>query len=191
MTFPTTIPEAEALVRDLVTAQTAREKIVAALTAERNAIEEKYARSLADAETSINIITETLGTFAEQHSELFEDYAPLKLGEHLIGYTPGKWKVAVDASLDEADVINALRRIIEMGERESASRKAIERAERARFFLRTKHEIDKKRMLEESERAGVLEFLGEVGIWFEKEDKFFIRPARKGQKAAKQTLSLN
>lgn len=191
MQVPTTTQEAEALVRDLAMAQTNREKAVAALTAETTAIQEKYARTLQDAETTIKIITETLASFAEQHSELFEDYSPLKLGEHLIGYTPGKWKVAVEASLEEVDVINALKRMIALGEREGASNKAAQRAERARFFLRTKHEIDKKRMLDESEREGVMEFLGEVGIYFTKEDKFFIRPARKAQKGAKETVGLN
>jgi phage host-nuclease inhibitor protein Gam len=190
MIVPTTPQEAEAMVRDLAMAQTNREKAVAALTAETTAIEEKYARSIQDAETTIKIITETLATFATENGELFEDYSPLKLGEHLIGYTPGKWKVAVEESLDEVDVINALKRMIELGERDGASRKAVQRAERARFFLRTKHEIDKKRMLEESEREEVLEFLGEVGVYFTKEDKFFVRPARKTQKPAKQTLAL-
>jgi len=57
--------------------------------------------------------------------------------------------------------------------------------------LRTKLEIDKKRMREESDRAEVMEFLGEGGVFFTKEDKFSIRPARKGQKPAKQTLALD
>lgn len=190
-TPPTTTDEAAALVRDLVVHQVNLEKAIAVRDGEINLIREKYAQSISDAETSIKICEEMLALFAANNPGLFEDRKSTEIDSQVIGYSTGKWKVATEDDVTEDDVVTALKEIIQLGEKPNASGIAVARAEWAKFFIRTKVSLNKDRMLEESERPEILAFLGEIGVYFTKEDKFFIRPARKGQKAAKLVSKLN
>lgn len=175
-----TIAEVADLIRDLIIAQTERESLLAAQEKEVTAIKEKFASKLGDAETKAKILEETIFAFMDTHPAVFEDRPSVLIDTSRIGYTPGKWKVELTHT--EEETIALLEAIKAKGERENASNKAAARAERAAFLLRTKIELDKKRIVEESARPEVLEFLGEVGIWLSKTDRPFIKPDRQGQK---------
>lgn len=189
--IPTTPEEATALVRDMVVAETTLEKLTADRDAEKTAIDEKYALRIQNAETTIKIITETLNHFADENPGLFEDYSTLMLDTHRIGYTPGKWKVETDEGLSDDDVIASLQRIIAKGEKEGASEKAKARATLARCFIRTKHEMDRKLMIDRSNDTIIFQLLTECGVCFTKTDSFFIRPDRKGQKPSARKIKQN
>lgn len=182
---PNTIDEAAALIRSMVQAQTTREKLAAERDALINEINERHDPLLSELDEAINDALAQLELFALAHPDLFAEASSVLVDTHRIGWTPGKWKVALADEVTEDDVIAELKKIVQRGSADNASNRAASRAEIASFLLTTSTALNKKRCLEESERTEVMALLGEVGVHFVKTPSFFVRPDRAGQKPAK------
>lgn len=192
MIAPTTNEEAAELLRQLAIHQANLEETKAARDADILEVTKEYAASIAESETAIKVLEETLALWAEQHPGLFEVRASVELGDAgKIGYTPGRWAVKVIEGTTEADAVNALKDIIAKGEKEDASKRAIQRAELAKFLVRSYTELDKKRCYEESSREEVLALLEAVGLYLEKRPKLYIKPTLASQTPRRRVMAAN
>ncbi len=126
-------------------------------------INEKYADTMEALETEMNNSFDKLQKFAEQNDTLFTSSRSIKFSFGSLGFRKGmpSLKIAVkDITWD--NVVDRIKRL------------------KATEFLRTKVEVDKKKLLDERNDQKVVKLIQKAGLEVEVTESFFVKTNLEG-----------
>lgn len=186
--LPKTDAELQALLSDLVKAQTRRERAVAERDgkfAEECANLEKmygWGSTIAAADETIKQKMELLEVWAEMNRPRMGDAKSLAMNGHRFGWRLGAWSTVAKKW---ADVVDYLQRLVEKGKGEDASAKQKKRAAIAQAFVAVVVKPNKEAMIRDRDSRPARAILKAAGVDFAQEESFFFDPSREGQAPAR------